>query len=59
MNLYAPANGLTEFLEWNKYQVFETDRVSWRKPLIGADDMVLLVLDPTFNGLTVKRGSCG
>ena len=55
---YAPANQLAAFLEWQKYQVFETDRKTWRRPVVHGDGLLLVVHDPTFfDGLILETSS--
>lgn len=50
--IYVPSYRLVKFSKQRKYQVFETDRATWRKPVLSDDGLLLVVHDPAFNGLS-------
>ena len=54
--IYIPGYQRAEFSDQRKYQLFETDRRSWRRP-VTHDGAVVVVHDPTFNGFTVETSS--
>ena len=53
---YIPPYQIAEYSDQRKYQIFETDRASWRRA-VSHDGALLVVHDPTFNGLTVENPS--
>jgi hypothetical protein len=54
--IYIPGYLRAEYSDQRKYQLFETDRRSWRKP-VTHDGAVIVVHDPTFNGFTIENAS--